>query len=412
MQFDGGTKFKNAEELQMKNVIVVTDFSLSENGEGISQTLYNLFSSYEPSSVVNLVNKEAIKRFTPTGIFESNNISYKSVFLPHFRNRVGMLINKYATNINSLLTLFFLNLRLRSISRKFRPAIIFICPNGVLGVEVGLLLIKRLKLPSVVYFMDDWMAIAGNQKIEQKINALLSLSAKQIFISEALRRLFLNRYTSLKEDYLIAHNPVKIHSHLNEGYQYIIPEHHFKIIYAGSIWPMHFDSLHKFALALSSINRARPGKRIELLIYTREGFWHTYKSFLEKLDGVIYKGYVEYKDLQPKLQEANALLVTSSFLKGWEGHSMGSVQTKLTDYMVALRPIISIGPEWGACNQFVKTHNCGYVISDDDVSSIEYHIDKIIHTDFTTSIRNSFIAINELFDSSKVQTKFYQFLNA
>src|SRR5690606_27994113 len=77
-----------------------------------------------------------------------------------------------------------------------------------------------------------------------------------------------------------------------------------------------------------------------------------------------FGGMLPYEKLTPILNQADFLLVTTSFEESLKNLVSTSVLTKITDYMIAGKPIISIGPIYSACNRFIEKWKCGYTYSD------------------------------------------------
>jgi Txe/YoeB family toxin of Txe-Axe toxin-antitoxin module len=81
-----------------------------------------------------------------------------------------------------------------------------------------------------------------------------------------------------------------------------------------------------------------------------------------------------------------------------------SVQTKLTDYMAAGKPILACGPDYSACNQFLKKWNCGLVCETNRVNEIEsFLIDTIQNKALHKKIVEvAFNVLNDNFDKTIV----------
>ncbi|MFM7358036.1 MAG: hypothetical protein ACKO1T_05590, partial [Sediminibacterium sp.] len=119
-----------------------------------------------------------------------------------------------------------------------------------------------------------------------------------------------------------------------------------------------------------------------------------------------------YEHLNQYLQQADLLLVVSSFLPEYAHVTRSSVQTKLTDYMASGRPILSCGPSYGACNLFVKNWNCGIVSESNQVPVIKKILLKQIEdpSKSYTIIQNAFKVLLENFETGKVRSKLYDFI--
>ncbi|MFM6344219.1 MAG: hypothetical protein ACKPFK_03600, partial [Dolichospermum sp.] len=112
------------------------------------------------------------------------------------------------------------------------------------------------------------------------------------------------------------------------------------------------------------------------------------------------------------LQKADLLLVVSSFLPEYAHITASSVQTKLTDYMASGKPILACGPSYAACNQFIKTWNCGLLCESNQVDEIKETLLKQIQNPkkLDSLARTAFKVVIDNFESSKVISNLYQFI--
>ncbi|MFM6817746.1 MAG: glycosyltransferase, partial [Dolichospermum sp.] len=163
------------------------------------------------------------------------------------------------------------------------------------------------------------------------------------------------------------HNPVDLS---NKSFPEFSPKTGgtFRVVYAGAIWTMHYDALAVIAEAIYELKCS--GVDIELVLHTPPNCWELYQENWQKWD-VKYGSFIPYEHLNQYLQQADLLLVVSSFLPEYAHITASSVQTKLTDYMASGKPILACGPSYAACNQFIKNWNCGLVCETNVVSEIK-----------------------------------------
>ncbi|MFM6272143.1 MAG: glycosyltransferase, partial [Dolichospermum sp.] len=243
----------------------------------------------------------------------------------------------------------------------FSPEVILICPNGSLGVLMGYKLIKHFNAPFLVYFMDDCLKFSHTRWLTSNIQSLgdflLEKAAGWLMISPQLEQELAVRYKVKPQRSLIVHNPVDLS---NKTLPNFTPHSrdNLRVIYAGAILPMHYDAVAVVAEAIYELRC--DGIDIELVLHTPSHFWNAYQDNWEKWQ-VTYGNLIPYQELNQYLQKADLLLVASSFLPENSHATRCSVQTKLTDYMASGRPVLACGPNYSACNQFVKNWNCGLV---------------------------------------------------
>jgi len=291
-------------------------------------------------------------------------------------------------------------------------------------------------LTVIPYFMDDWLS--GNSlqwksgNIQQVAKDILAAAPCWLMISRQLEKILRTRYELVKRPTLIIHNPApdlpgggvqmtdssKERKSVNERKPEFLESHSSKlstvnshlIIYAGSIWPMHADALVAIARAVTILHHQ--GKTsFELCIYTGEAHWNKYKAQLDG-PGVLHAGWKTYKEMQQLLEKAWLLLCAGSFMVQHKSFSDSSVQTKLTDYMAAGKPILYIGPSEGASGVFVEEHDAGFTIGSKLPEDIAAQLEAIARMpqQYHRKAVNGFHLAASIFSKSEVQAKLYRFL--
>ncbi len=395
------------------DIILITDSHPHINGGGISQTLFNLFKGY-PSKIILVDSRQEFKD-SSSDILNVFYEQYTCVAVPYLKNRLGLFINGAIRRINlSFLQLISISFK-KSYTVKER-AVIIVSTTDTYKLLLGYKLAQSTSLPLITYFMDDWMAtdytkwIGGNTQRLGK--SILENSCKWLFISEALKSVLIQRYGLVEKPALIVHNPVDVLERRPPSRK--IEQSNsdsFRIVYAGSIWPMHIDAIELLALNLESIS-TKVGKTVLLDIYAPEAHWLENRNRLERVQ-VSYKGFRKYSDLVSILTEADVLLVAASFTKEYQYYSYSSVQTKLTDYMRIGKPILSIAPSKSAINEFVNLWQCGIIVDNAEVDSfissmcngIKHLMDKGDHLGY-----NGWQAAKEFFSKELVQRKLFEFI--
>jgi hypothetical protein len=238
------------------------------------------------------------------------------------------------------------------------------------------------------------------------------------------------------------------------------------LIYAGSIWPMHLDALEAVAKAVHLLNancqavpprrdveastqskptlrqahgdnpdyqaeqgqghceegrRSNPSTELlqvittnevcKLTIYTSPASWHHNRKHLEG-PGVEYGCFIPYADMPAKLQEGWLLLITASFEEKYAPFTNSSVQTKLTDYMAAGKPVLYVGPSVGASGIFVEEHDAGFTIGTSRPEDIAAQLEAIagMPTQYQRKAANGRQLAAGIFSKPTVQDKLYRFL--
>lgn len=392
----------------MKSIILITDSIPSPDGGGISQTMYNLFENAPtPLYVLTRFDEEAPQKTLLSTIIKYNIEKYRP-----WRNRFARWVNPFLRRIN------FEKLQKLDTSIPGLPdaadAVILVSTTSPIKLQLAYVLQENLGYTVIPYFMDDWLE--GN-KIEwkdtsgQKVDihyiasSLLAKAPAWMMISEALQRVLQLRYQLADKPSLIVHNPVN-----NQQPTLLIPKEPGLIIYAGSIWPMHLDALLSIAKAVHTLQE-QGHSQYRLVIYSNEIFWLRHKALLGG-SGVSWGGFIAYEHLYEKLSRAWLLLCTASFEEKHQAFSRSSVQTKLTDYMNADRPVLYVGPSDGASGLFVRQWNCGYCAVEPNTPFICHLLQKIISNeeDWQQKAINGKKAIREHFNKEVISEKLNRFL--
>lgn len=395
----------------LPRLLLVSDANLNQSGGGINRTLVNLFDNYPPELFLLYTFKETMRSLPPITQLENRVVEFPGYYFSNLQNRIGKLLNPLiaATNYQLLSTLPITH---RELIIKFNPEVIIICPNSLSCIITGHKLVKRLNYPFLVYAMDDWIGFesprwfSGNA--QQVIAYLLQKSRAWFMISEQLKKAFSQRYQTEPNQIMIVHNPVDLTDKQVPDFT-TTQEGTFKIIYAGSIWNMHYDTLAVLAQAVYQLRCE--GQDIELVLHTHDFFWHNHQQQWESWQ-VTYGGLIPYDDLNQYLQKGNLLLVVSSFLPEYKFLTRASVQTKLTDYMASGVTILACGPSYSACNEFVKKWNCGLVCESNQVSVVkDFLISKIFdHLQLWEFAHQAFKIVQENFEKQEVSSQLYKFI--
>ncbi|MHC5718057.1 MAG: glycosyltransferase, partial [Nostoc sp.] len=216
------------------------------------------------------------------------------------------------------------------------------------------------------------------------------------------------RYEITPKRSLIVHNPVDL-SQKNPPNFTTRSDATFRVVYSGAIWDMHYDAIASVAEAIHELKSS--GLDIELVLYTSPNFWERYQKNWEAWE-VKYGSLIPYEELNQYLQQADLLLVGSSFIPEYAHFTRSSVQTKLTDYMASGRAIFACGPRYSACNQFVKTWKCGLVCETNQLAHIKEMLLKQIQNIDKIEIlgKNGFAVVQEHFEAGRVRSHLYNFI--
>lgn len=397
--------------LNLPNIIFLDGVPSSRLG-GISQTLYNLFDDYPSNKLYALVDKNQLSEIDASSLkCQIIEISVNS--FDTFKRRFISSLNPFINVLNAICRDLF---GISVISGKLpQDGLLLVCTTGIEKLHAAKKIHQKYGIELLTYFMDDWTNglhfnwLTGN--IDEVAKYTLDNAVGRLMISEMLNDSLVKRYQLSEKPTYIVHNPVEINYSFEKPAD-ISTIQTIKIIYAGSIWAMHLDALVIVAQAVELLNTKTPNS-FELCIYSKQMFWDMHKDILHK-NGVNYLGFINYDQLHEKLISGNLLLVTSSFEKKFEPFSRSSVQTKITDYMKEGKPILSVGPAYGACNWFIDKWQCGYVFDNNNCDALAVYLLSITLDNalYQTYSKNAYQTVKQYFSKSLIQQKLYTYIDS
>ena len=253
----------------------------------------------------------------------------------------------------------------------FAPELLLLVPVASGALVLGARAVRSLRLPLVVYLMDDWLDDPGahwpGNDAARAGTRLLREAGGWLAVSDTLLDSMAVRAGVRPVNTAVVHNPVTVPSQRPAALDG--PRSGpLSIAYAGSLFAMHLDA---FVVVAESAARLRAaGTPVRVTLYTDGNFWSKNESTWRAL-GVENGGLLPYEQLHATLGGHDLLLVASSFRASQERMSRASLQTKVTDYMLAGRPILACGPSYAASNSFLRQHQCALFAEDPAPAAID-----------------------------------------
>jgi len=348
-------------------LLLVTDADLSPGSRGAGRTLVNLFSRY-PADRLLALSGNSTAPFTMDG---GHRVLGAAPGLP---GRVTGALRPRVGHVDAA----WVGLRPlpgRAEIQRFAPELVLAVPTN--GVGVALAERCRDMAPLVTYLMDDWLAHEPGVPIafdtRRRGRRLLRESTAWLSISPALLA-SMREFAGVERPVHMVHNPVPLDA--GEPAALDAPRTgRVRIAYAGSVWPMHWDAVAAVAQSVQRLRAA--GSDIEFVLFTDRYFWGRHEDDWRRW-GVIDGGLVPYAQLGASLGDCDLLLVASSFDPAQAHMSRSSIQTKVTDYMAAGRPILACGPADAASNRFLAGHACALFAEDPAPDAIDAALRRCI----------------------------------
>lgn len=374
-------------------LLLITEAPVLPDAHGASQTLHALFATYPG----------ALRIVSPTApaTDELDRVQLYRRLIPERLNHLGPRVARFRRRAD--LWLIRSTPRLRSAVRDFAPDVILVCPLGDWGAAVALRAQQMSGVPVLVYLMDDWPEHSPDPRVER----LLREAAGWLMISEDLKDAVVRRSGLVPPPTVVTHNPARAASTARRdraaGHQGTE-----RIVYAGSIWPMHFDAVELTVRAVAGLRAG--GRDIELVIHTSPPFWEAHADRWEPL-GVVNGGFVTQDELRERLLEADLALLACAFASDQRHISRSSVQTKLTEYMAAGTPILGVGPADAASIRFVKRWGVGRWCTVSDADKLAATIRATLTDPGLAALsRHARSVVREHFDPDAVRATVHAFV--
>lgn len=344
----------------LPRLLLVTDADVSPGSRGAGRTLVNLFSRYPEDRLLAI----STNADTPFGMVGGRRVLPAAPGLP---GRVTQAVRGLLGHVDAA----WVGLRPlphRAELKRFDPQLVLSVPTHPMGIA----LTERCRSfgPLVTYLMDDWLAaepgVALAFDTRRRGRRLLRESAAWLSISPYLLS-SMRVFAGVDRPALVVHNPVSL-AETPPAALSAPRTGRFRIGYAGSVWPMHWDAVAAIAQGAQRLRAA--GTDIEFVLFTDRYFWGRHQDDWKSWN-VVDGGLIPYPELYGALGGCDLLLVASSFEPSQSHMSRSSIQTKVTDYMAAGRPILACGPHLSASNDLLRRHQCAHFAEDPAPAAID-----------------------------------------
>lgn len=384
-------------------LLLVTDCDVTAGSRGAGRTLVNLFSRY-PAERLLVLSGNASAAFT---------LETGARVLPAAPSVPGRLVKALRPRVGHVDAAWTALRALpgRDAITQFAPELALAVPTNAIGVALAEQC--RRFAPMVTYLMDDWLAYEPGVPIafdtRRRGRQLLVDSAGWLSISPYLLE-STRQFTGTDRPAHVVHNPVPLSETPPTALE--APRGgRFRVAYAGSVWPMHWDAI---AAVAASVQRLRDaGTDIEMVVYTDRYFWGRWEREWQRF-GVVDGGLVPYAQLGATLGECDLLVVASSFDAAQAHMSRSSIQTKVTDYMAAGRPILACGPSDAASNRFLREHGVAHFAEDSAPAAMDAALRACVAARHEGPVmaRRAYEIVRVEHDMTGVTTRLYAFLAA
>jgi UDP-N-acetylglucosamine:LPS N-acetylglucosamine transferase len=328
----------------MKFGIISPSFSPSDMGQSI--VLNRLLKTFNADEYCMIASQYY-------GKFKDQNFE-KKIYFP-FSLPQGIQRLLLQTHLES----FYIKFRARQfkkILKKENCRCVINCTSDLFASNAALLAADDLHIPFILYSFDDYSFQWAYDRIYYRFaketeESIFRRSKSVIVPNEFLSDEYFNRF-GIKS--IIIRNP------LETGFfavQCDEPEHDtIKIVYAGSIYEVHFDAFKALIQALNRIKNA------ELHIYTNQSLENLKKEGISSPQ-VFFHNSVPYADIPKLYQCSDILYLPLAFNSPYpETTIRTSSPGKMGEYLATGKPILVHAPDYSFLAWYFRKNSCGVVV--------------------------------------------------
>lgn len=276
--------------------------------------------------------------------------------------------------------------------RGFVPEAVYFAGLSYRYLRLAVLAAERYDVPMVLLNMDDWMETEREQAAgwgdvwHARIVEQLKRASTRSLVSTTNSPRLADKLTSLTGfRHVPANNccsDLMVHGTRPNRTQNRIPNRIPIITYAGAM-NLHLqgETLKVLASAVTELNAE--GVRVQLHIYTPWEFAPDANAIAVP-HAVFYKGHVSREQLADVYRRADFLVTTVTYRERYLSLFRHSLSTKLSEYLCAGTPVISMGHRDWHLHEYVQDHGCGFsILMDENFSRarIKQQLRRILESD-------------------------------
>lgn len=267
----------------------------------------------------------------------------------------------------------------------FHPEVVFAAPLTLRLLRLAVAASETYDVPLILLNMDDWIA-----EESAHLGALRGWWERRITraMAAAKPRLAYAYSNSARLAGVLAERYGVPHETMNNASPDIVPRARrpwspaparegLVVTFAGALnWHLQGETLVRVAEAVAELRSERP---VELRVFTPWQFAPLVNA-ISVPGAVIYGGFLGPRELADAYGDSDVLLATTTFRDERINLFRHSLATKLSDYLCAGRPVLSVGhPDW-AVHDYVEGNGCGIAVRVPGRSEIKTRLVRLLET--------------------------------
>lgn len=299
----------------------------------------------------------------------------------------------------------------RWIKTQNPDVLFYVGGDAIFSHRIAVRLSKRLNLPLVTYFTDDYIINPSSNLYLKLLKLYYTATVKQSKALFAIGEKMADVYTSLyHKQFCPIMNIVNIPTQEPE---YQPNDTLIRVCYFGNIGIGRLQEIIRFASFVNNYIKNHLTRDISINVYTFSYLTEEDVFILKKNGITVCKG-VSGLDLQDAMNSTDLFLHVESIKKNYRQFTNLSVSTKIPEYMSMAKPIIAFGPSEVASFNVIANANASLVIDDNEdlyYGQMQEECDSIIKILNNDSILKNiahcnYIYAKKMFDIEIVSTQF------
>jgi glycosyltransferase involved in cell wall biosynthesis len=295
---------------------------------------------------------------------------------------------------------------------EFRPDVLFSFVDSGVILRMVARAAQRWKLNVVAYFTDDWISTiykgyaAGpllRRSMMRNLDQCLTASPIRLTPNDAMAREYRQRFGGRFE---AMYNAETFRTYIPPGERSIV-----RFVFTGTLAPRRWSSLRKIGQALDLL--ADEDLQGELVIYTPPGEMDAIPE--QDIPRSVKRGGTAAPvDISRIQTDADVLVHVESFDAISRAYTRLSLSTKLSQYFMAGRPVLAMGPAEAASIEHVSQAGAGVSVTDDALDRVEAALRPLLSDEALRRAlgKKAHETAIELHDESRQRQQFREFLCA